>query len=65
VFTDKIMQSQHDINKVLLLHQLSAGSWMSLGHKGGLTSTFTPTTKGGLTFPFYSLVGLYVRLNLP
>jgi hypothetical protein len=31
VFTDKIIQSQHDITGGLLLHQLSDGSWMSLG----------------------------------
>jgi len=42
-------------------------SWISLGHQGALTSTYgyTPTTKEGLTFAFYSHVGLYVRLNLP
>jgi len=40
------------MNTVSLLHQLSAGSWMSLGHQGELTSTFTPTTKEGLTFSF-------------
>jgi len=64
VFTDKTDQSQYDSNTVLLLHQLSAGSWMSLGHQGGLTSTFSPTIKEGLNFLFYGLVGLCVRLNL-
>ena len=40
---------------------VSARSWMSLEHQGGLN----PTTKEGRTFPFYRLVGLYVKFYLP
>jgi len=65
VFTDKVRQSLHDITAGLLLHQLSAGSWMSLGHQGGMTSTVAPTSKEGLTFPFYCLICLYDKLTLP
>jgi hypothetical protein len=49
-------QSQHDITTVMLLLQLSDGSWMSPGHHGGLTFTFAVTTKEGLIFPLYGFV---------
>ena len=59
--------SYHIISIVhfLLLNHLSANSWMSSRHEGGLSAAFAPISREGLHFSFYGLLYLNDGLSLP